>query len=60
MTATNTWSMPIIQGNGPGAREGHTTTLVGKRLFVFGGCGKSPENPEEIYYDDIYFLDTGN
>ncbi|KAF3793548.1 Kelch domain-containing protein 3 [Nymphaea thermarum] len=57
-TTTNTWTQPIISGDGPEAREGHSATLVGRRLFIFGGCGKSFEEDEEIYYNNLYILDT--
>lgn len=52
--------MPSISGEGPDAREGHSATLVDKRLFIFGGCGKSYDEPEEVYFNDLYILDTGN
>lgn len=57
--ASHTWICPSVRGEGPEAREGHTATLVGKRLFVFGGCGKSSDINDEIYYNDIYVLNTG-
>lgn len=57
-TSTRTWISPSLRGDGPEAREGHSAALVGKRLFVFGGCGKSADNNDEIYYNDIYILNT--
>ncbi|KAL5723225.1 hypothetical protein ACHQM5_006648 [Ranunculus cassubicifolius] len=57
-TSTNTWISPTIRGEGPEAREGHSAALVGKRLFIFGGCGKSRDTANEVYYNDIYILDT--
>ncbi|XP_031490809.1 acyl-CoA-binding domain-containing protein 6-like [Nymphaea colorata] len=57
-TSTNTWTQPIVSGDGPEAREGHSATLVGRHLFIFGGCGKSFEEDEEIYYNNLYILDT--
>ncbi|KAK8560002.1 hypothetical protein V6N12_012810 [Hibiscus sabdariffa] len=57
-TATHTWICPSVRGEGPEAREGHSAALVGKRLFIFGGCGKSSDNNDEIYYNDIYILNT--
>lgn len=57
--ASHTWKCPSVRGEGPEAREGHSATLVGKRLFVFGGCGKSSESNDEIYYNDLYILNTG-
>ncbi|KAG8496677.1 hypothetical protein CXB51_007931 [Gossypium anomalum] len=57
-TATCTWICPSVRGEGPEAREGHSAALVGKRLFIFGGCGKSSDNNDEIYYNDLYILNT--
>ncbi|XP_024008446.1 rab9 effector protein with kelch motifs isoform X2 [Eutrema salsugineum] len=57
-TSSHTWRCPSVRGEGPEAREGHSATLVGKRLFVFGGCGKSSDSNDEIYYNDLYVLNT--
>ncbi|OVA14594.1 Kelch repeat type 1 [Macleaya cordata] len=57
-TSTNTWISPSLRGEGPEAREGHSAALIGKRLFIFGGCGKSPDHSAEVYYNDLYILDT--
>ncbi|KAK8537633.1 hypothetical protein V6N13_096556 [Hibiscus sabdariffa] len=57
-TCTNTWICPSVRGEGPEAREGHSAAVVGKRLFIFGGCGKSSDNNDEIYYNDLYILNT--
>ncbi|XP_071724164.1 uncharacterized protein [Rutidosis leptorrhynchoides] len=57
-TSTHTWIAPSLRGDGPEAREGHSAALVGKRLFVFGGCGKSPGSGEEVYYNNVYTLNT--
>ncbi|XVE54676.1 hypothetical protein DITRI_Ditri03aG0101200 [Diplodiscus trichospermus] len=57
-TETHTWICPSVRGEGPEAREGHSAALVGKRLFIFGGCGKSSDNNDEIYYNDLYILNT--
>lgn len=58
--ALHTWVSPSIRGEGPQAREGHSAAVVGKRLFIFGGCGKSADNNNEVYYNDLYILNTGN
>lgn len=58
--ALQTWDSPIIRGEGPEAREGHSAAVVGKRLYIFGGCGKSADNNNEVYYNDLYILNTGN
>ncbi|KAG5234031.1 tip elongation aberrant protein [Salix suchowensis] len=57
-TSSHTWISPNVRGDGPDAREGHSASLVGKRLFIFGGCGKSSDNSHEIYYNDLYILNT--
>ncbi|XP_068656001.1 uncharacterized protein [Aristolochia californica] len=57
-TSTNTWIRPNLSGAGPAPREGHSASVVDKRLFIFGGCGKSCNDPEELYYNDLYILDT--
>ena len=59
VAATHTWICPSVRGEGPEAREGHSAALVGKRLFIFGGCGKSSDKNKEIYYNDLYILNTG-
>ncbi|CAH2036969.1 unnamed protein product [Thlaspi arvense] len=58
VSASHTWRCQSVRGEGPEAREGHSATLVGKRLFVFGGCGKSSDVNDEIYYNDLYILNT--
>ncbi|XP_030530752.2 RING finger protein B-like [Rhodamnia argentea] len=57
-TSSHTWVSPIIRGEGPEAREGHSAALVGKRLFIFGGYGKSPNDDDEVYYNDLFILNT--
>uniref|UniRef100_A0A7N0UYB7 Attractin/MKLN-like beta-propeller domain-containing protein n=1 Tax=Kalanchoe fedtschenkoi TaxID=63787 RepID=A0A7N0UYB7_KALFE len=57
-TTSNTWLWPSIRGEGPEPREGHGAALVGRRLYIFGGCGKSSDGVEEIYYNDLYVLNT--
>ncbi|XP_009596275.1 uncharacterized protein LOC107831980 [Nicotiana tabacum] len=55
-TSSNTWISPSLRGDRPNPREGHSAALIGKRLFIFGGCGKYDDT--EIYYDDVYVLNT--
>lgn len=55
-TSLNTWISPSLRGDRPSPREGHSAALIGKRLFIFGGCGKFDD--AEIYYDDVYVLNT--
>ncbi|KAM1322928.1 hypothetical protein PS2_015413 [Malus domestica] len=57
-TSLHTWISPSLRGEAPEAREGHSAALVGKRLFIFGGCGKSASNDNEVYFNDLYILNT--
>jgi hypothetical protein len=45
------WTRIVVNGPGPGGRRYHTMTLVGSKLFIFGG--KSPKG----YFNDIWALD---
>uniref|UniRef100_A0A0V0HMV7 Putative ovule protein n=1 Tax=Solanum chacoense TaxID=4108 RepID=A0A0V0HMV7_SOLCH len=56
-TSSNTWIAPSLRGDPPNPREGHSAALIGKRLFIFGGCGNI--DGAEIFYDDVYVLNTG-
>uniref|UniRef100_A0A0R0JV95 Uncharacterized protein n=1 Tax=Glycine max TaxID=3847 RepID=A0A0R0JV95_SOYBN len=58
LKSLQTWVSPTIRGEGPPAREGHSAAVVGKRLYIFGGCGKSADNNNELYYNDLYILNT--
>ncbi|XP_048443687.1 tip elongation aberrant protein 1 isoform X1 [Pyrus x bretschneideri] len=57
-TSLHTWISPSLRGEAPEAREGHSAALVGKRLFIFGGCGKSASSDNEVYFNDLYILNT--
>ncbi|KAL3748628.1 hypothetical protein ACJRO7_009804 [Eucalyptus globulus] len=57
-TSSHTWISPITRGEVPEARQGHSAALVDKRLFIFGGYGKSPDNDNEVYYNDLFILNT--
>jgi len=47
------WSRPKVYGDPPPSCRAHSSTLVDKRLFIFGG-GDGP-----IYFNDLYVFDTG-
>eukprot|EP01121_Diplochlamys_sp_Union-15-3_P022534 TRINITY_DN9626_c0_g1_i1.p1 TRINITY_DN9626_c0_g1~~TRINITY_DN9626_c0_g1_i1.p1 ORF type:complete len:537 (+),score=87.91 TRINITY_DN9626_c0_g1_i1:197-1612(+) len=49
---TMSWSRPITTGQAPRPRAGHTTTMVGNKLFILGG------GDGENYLNDLYILDT--
>ncbi|CAN8239743.1 unnamed protein product [Cochlearia groenlandica] len=57
-TSSHTWKCPDVRGDGPEAREAHSATLVDKCIFVFGGCGKSRDSDDEVFYNDLYILNT--
>ncbi|CAN1839937.1 Kelch domain-containing protein 3 [Linum perenne] len=57
-TSTHTWISPTMRGDGPEAREGHSAAVVGKRIYIFGGCGQSSDTNNEVYYNDLYILNT--
>lgn len=52
--ATMTWYQGPSSGGAPAARHGHSSTLCGSRLFVFGGvCGQK-------YFQDLHCLDLSS
>ena len=50
-TVTMEWSRPITTGNLPLPRSLHTSTLIGHRMFVFGGW--VPLGPNATGQDDM-------
>lgn len=53
-TSTLTWYQGPSSGGAPSARHGHTATLQGTRLFVFGGaCGVR-------FFGDLHCLDLSS
>ena len=50
------WARIKVPGPGPGSRHHHTMTLIGSKLFVFGG--KSPELRRSL--NDIWALDLNS
>lgn len=59
LLASHTWKCLEVRGEEPDAREAHSATLVGKHIFVFGGCGKVPGLDDEVFFNDLYILNTG-
>ncbi|XP_013619598.1 PREDICTED: tip elongation aberrant protein 1 [Brassica oleracea var. oleracea] len=57
-TSSHTWKCLEVRGEEPDAREAHSATLVGKHIFVFGGCGKVPGLDDEVFFNDLYILNT--
>lgn len=51
-TDTQVWSRIDYDGDPPSARGGHTATLLGTRLIIFGGSARGQE------YNDLYEYNT--
>ncbi|XP_072284507.1 uncharacterized protein [Pyxicephalus adspersus] len=49
------WYQPIVEGQRPVPRYGHSATLLGNRLLIFGGR----RSPNPVYLNDLYILDLG-
>ncbi|XP_069807061.1 rab9 effector protein with kelch motifs-like isoform X2 [Dendropsophus ebraccatus] len=49
------WYQPIVEGERPLPRYGHSATLLGSRLVVFGGR----RSPSVVYLNDLHILDLG-
>jgi hypothetical protein len=45
----------VVNGPGPGRRSYYTTSVVGSKLFVFGG-----ENDERTFFNDMWTLDLNS
>ncbi|KAG8448981.1 hypothetical protein GDO86_015883 [Hymenochirus boettgeri] len=49
------WYQPIVEGERPLPRFGHTATLLGNRVVIFGGR----RSPSPVYLNDLHILDLG-
>lgn len=47
------WYQPIVEGDRPLPRFGHTTTLLSQKLIIFGG------RKTAAYFNDLHVLDLG-
>ena len=45
------WAQPLVVGEGPSPREGHSASMLGTSMWVFGGSS------EVGYLDDVWVLD---
>ncbi|KAG5460637.1 MAG: hypothetical protein BJ554DRAFT_7287 [Olpidium bornovanus] len=50
----NQWRKPVLIGNLPVGRTRHTASVVGTRMYIFGGL------TENYYLNDMVILDTAN
>jgi N-acetylneuraminic acid mutarotase len=60
ITVSNQWSAANTTGHAPCAREGHAAAVIGTRMYIFGGCGKLNDGSDDSYFNDLYYLETGN
>ena len=52
-TLQRSWSMLSVQGKGPGARAGHTTTRISEAEFVLVGGGDM-----QMVFRDVYLFNA--
>eukprot|EP00092_Neocalanus_flemingeri_P007660 GFUD01008272.1.p1 GENE.GFUD01008272.1~~GFUD01008272.1.p1 ORF type:complete len:401 (-),score=117.36 GFUD01008272.1:98-1300(-) len=52
-TSTYQWTRPVVEGDVPGARDGHSAAIIGNYMYVFGGY----EEIIERFGQDVYRLD---
>lgn len=54
------WLPAQPNGDQPTPREGHAAGLADKSLYIFGGCARvDADDADDVYFDDLYRLDTG-
>lgn len=52
------WANPLIEGVGPTPRGGHTATLSGASIIIFGGHYYGGKQKGFIYLNDTFVLDV--
>ena len=52
-TKTGTWSRPVVAGNIPPERDGHSACVINDSMYVFGGY----EESHSRYGQEVYQLD---
>lgn len=52
------WAYPIIEGVSPCQRGGHSATLSGASIVIFGGHYYTGKNEGYAYLNDTYVLDV--
>jgi len=52
------WAFPLIEGVPPCPRGGHTATLAGQSLIIFGGHYYSGKDVGYAYLNDVHVLDV--
>ena len=54
------WAFPQIEGVPPAPRGGHTATLTGASLVIFGGHYYEGKNSGFVYLNDTHVLDVNS
>lgn len=54
------WAYPTIEGVAPSPRGGHSATLVGASLIIFGGHYYAGKNDGFVYLNDTIVLDVND
>ena len=52
------WATPLIEGVPPCPRGGHSATLSGASIVIFGGHYYAGKNVGYVYLNDTYILDV--
>lgn len=52
------WAKPQVEGVGPSPRGGHTATLYGSKIYIFGGHNYGGSEVGFQYFNDIHVLDV--
>lgn len=52
------WAFPLIEGVPPSPRGGHSATLAGQSLIIFGGHYYSGKELGYVYLNDVHILDV--
>ncbi|KAF7273748.1 hypothetical protein GWI33_013567 [Rhynchophorus ferrugineus] len=55
-TDVMTWSKPLVSGVTPLPRSLHTSTLIGHRMFVFGGWVPVVADEETMHWEDLNIM----
>jgi len=54
-TEKSSWYEPLVSGDSPAARSGHSASLIDMHLYIFGGW----DSPDAPCFNDIFRLDLG-
>ncbi|XP_041352699.1 kelch domain-containing protein 3-like [Gigantopelta aegis] len=52
-STTNRWSRPVVYGNIPGARDGHSACVINNKMYIYGGF----EVEVDRFFNDVHAFD---